>query len=258
MSQVLRSAWDGKDLEPLTKTSRIRASKPHICLLAHITRQELLALLNGSDIWNGLANRHLWLAVRRRAVVPFPKPIPEQNVAELAGKLAGATKHAHGRNGADAELTMSKEARDLWGDGYRALTQDRPGTLGAVTSRIEAQVLRLAMVYAMLDRKDCIERPHLQAALALARYSIDSARHIFGDAEPDPIAQKIIEALSTGPKTQTQLVNVFERNLPRARLAAALGDLQERGRITCTKEPTGGRPSHVWALLTNEKNEKRK
>ena len=92
----------------------------------------------------------------------------------------------------------------------------------------------------------------------MARYSINSARHIFGDAEPDPIAQKIIEALSTGPKTQTQLVNVFERNLPRARLAAALGDLQERGRITCTKEPTGGRPSHVWALLTNEKNEKRK
>jgi hypothetical protein len=29
----------------------------------------------------------------------------------------------------------------------------------------------------------------------LARYSIDSARHIFGDAEPDPVAQKIIELI---------------------------------------------------------------
>ena len=256
LSQVLRSAWDGKDLEPLTKTSRTRASEPHICLLAHITRQELLALLTGSDIWNGLANRLLWLAVRRRAVVPFPKPIPEQDVAKLARELAGAIKHAHSCDGPGAELAMSVEAKALWSNTYSELTRDEPGKLGAVTSRIEAQVLRLAMVYALVDSKASIELPHLKAALALARYSIDSAKHIFGDAEPDPIAQKVIEALSTGPKTQTEMVNLFDRNVPRSRLAAVLGDLQERGRITCTMEPTGGRPSRVWKLVRNERNEK--
>lgn len=38
LSQVLRSAWDGKDLEPLTKTSRIWASKPHADFRAERSR----------------------------------------------------------------------------------------------------------------------------------------------------------------------------------------------------------------------------
>ncbi len=258
LSQVLRSAWDGKALEPLTKTNKTRASEPHVCLLAHITRQELLALLTGTDVWNGLANRVLWLVVRRRAVVPFPKPIPQQDVAALAQELAGAIKHAHGREGAAAELTMAKETKALWGDAYRELTRDRRGALGAVTSRVEAQVLRLAMTYAMLDRKDCIELAHLEAALALGRYSIESSRRIFGETEPDPMAQRIVEALASGPKTQSQLIDLFQRNQPVARIGAVLADLQERGVIALAiNKDTGGRPSRVWSLVGDAKNEKK-
>ena len=104
-------------------------------------------------------------------------------------------------------------------------------------------------------RKPPLTVAHQKAALALARYSVDSAKHIFGDAEPDPIAQKIIGALSTGPKTQNQLVNLFDRNVPRERLATVLADLQERGRITFSMKPTGGRPTRVWNLVRNERNE---
>ena len=45
LSTILRSAYDGKDLDPLTKNSKISASSPHICIVGHITEQELRTLL---------------------------------------------------------------------------------------------------------------------------------------------------------------------------------------------------------------------
>ena len=79
--------------------------------------------------------------------------------------------------------------------------------------------------------------------------------YLFGETELDPIAQKIIEAVAAGQKTQNDIMGLFQRNVPTRRLAAVLEDLQERGRITLTKEGTGerGRPRSVWRL--NEKNE---
>ena len=42
LSGVLREAWDGEDLAPMTKGSRIRATAPHIGIVGHVTRDELL------------------------------------------------------------------------------------------------------------------------------------------------------------------------------------------------------------------------
>ena len=118
--------------------------------------------------------------------------------------------------------------------------------MGAVTSRAEAQALRLAMTFALFDGADRVELKHVEAALSFWRYAFDSAAYIFGGAELDPVAQKILEALATGPKTQNEIVDLFGRNLPKTRIDGVLRDLQERGRITLTKEETGGRPRKVW------------
>ena len=44
------------------------------------------------------------------------------------------------------------------------------GMLGAVTSRAEAQVVRLSCLYALLDSSKVIRRQHMTAALAVWRY----------------------------------------------------------------------------------------
>ena len=248
LSTNLRAAWDGSDLGTMTKNNRDKATEPHICIVGHITKHELNALLTTTDIWNGLANRVLWMAVRRGKVVPCPKPMPDDEVTALAKELARVIEYTHGRRGADAELTMSNSAQAHWADCYQELTLDHPGILGAVTSRAEAQALRLAMTYAQLDGATRIELQHLEAALTFWRYSFDSATCIFGETELDPVAQQILEALATGPKTQTEIVNLFGRNLSKKRLEAVLTDLQERGRITQTTETTGGRPRTLWHL----------
>ena len=56
----------------------------------------------------------------------------------------------------DAAGTLTVEhddsARELWMRVYPQLSEGEPGMLGAMTSRAEAHVLRLACIYALSDR----------------------------------------------------------------------------------------------------------
>ena len=80
-------------------------------------------------------------------------------------------------------MSRSPAARDLWYQLYPILTADRPGLWGKVTSRGEAQTLRLSMIYAVLDGSTTIEVPHLRAGLAVWQYAEASARLIFSEDE---------------------------------------------------------------------------
>ena len=249
LSAVMRLSWDGSDLGVLTKTSRERATAPHICIVGHITRHELNALFSANDVFNGVANRLLWAAVRRSQLVPFAKPMSDTDVAKIASELARVIEHAHRHNGPAGELVMSNSAADFWVQIYAELTQDHPGVLGAVTSRAEAQTIRLAMNYALLDGADLIELKHLEAALCCWRYCFDSAAFIFNGAEIDPVAHRIVEALREGPKSQSDIHAIFARNVPKSRIDPVLVELQERGRIRMTSEKTRGAPRRVWSLI---------
>jgi hypothetical protein len=246
LGMVLRVAWDGWTLAPLTKHDKVKASDPHICIIAHVTGQELKALLTASDVWNGFANRFLWLAVRRGAIVPFPQPMPDDDVARIGDEIARVIEHAHNYKGEAGRIVMSNSAQSHWADAYAELTQEHAGIFGAVTSRAEAQALRLAMTFALFDGSDRIELKHVEAALTFWRYASDSAAYIFGGAELDPVAQRVLEALKDGPKTQSEIVNLFSRHQNKDALRNVMSDLQERGRITMVLERTAGRPRSVW------------
>ncbi len=250
LSPIIRRAFDGGTLAPLTKRDRIVATNPHICISAAITMRELDELLTVNDIWNGFGNRFQWFVVRRAKIVPFPKPMPNDKVDEIARKLARVITLAHKRGAKTGgnEIVMSNSAQDHWGHIYPELTQDHPGILGAVTSRQETHAWRLALTYAQLDGAARIEISHLEAALAFNRYAFDSAAYLFGGAELDPIAQTILEGLERGPKTQSEIRDLFGRHQTAARLNQVLSGLQERGRITLTEEKTPGRTRKIWTL----------
>jgi hypothetical protein len=59
-----------------------------------------------------------------------------------------------------------------------------------------------------------------------------------------------LDALTTGSKSQTEISGLFDRHLPKARLAAVLTDLQERGRITLNIEKTAGASRKMWSLAS--------
>ena len=124
LSMILRMAFDGGTIAPLTKNNRLVATNPHINLVGHITHHELDSLLSGIEIWNGFGNRFQWLMARRPKVVAFPQPMPGDKVKNIAQKLAQVIRQAHEYD--RRELVLSTSAQARWEEVYPELTKDYP------------------------------------------------------------------------------------------------------------------------------------
>jgi hypothetical protein len=250
LSETIRRAWDGNQtLQILTKNSPAHATGAHISIVAHITAEELRARLDDTEVANGFANRFLFFHVHRSKLLPFPPDTAdlEEKLNVLAERLKAALDFAK----MEREMEFSAEARELWCSSYQALSEGSPGLLGAVTARAEAQVLRLALLYAALDCSAVIERVHLEAALALWGYAERSAAYIFGDKLGNPDADVILDALRRcGPcgLTRTQLRDLFGRNLSAERIERALALLRNMDKARCEQQRSenGGRPTETW------------
>jgi hypothetical protein len=243
LSSVVRDAWDGKPLRGLSKNSPSKASGAHISIIGHITREELIANLAEGDATNGVGNRFLWACVRRSKLLPFGGDAP--GLDAITGPLHGILDAAR----TEHSMCFDAATRRAWAEVYPALTKERGGMLGAMLARAPAQVIRLALVYAILDRSRAICLPHLKAALAVWEYCEASARWIFGGALEDPVADRIVGALrcNEGPLSQTELHSLFCRHVSGTRLLEALADLQRRGLVRAERLPsTGGRPKTLW------------
>ena len=125
--------------------------------------------------------------------------------------------------------------------------------LGAILARAEAHVLRLSLLYAVLDCAPTIQAEHLQAALALWDYADASARRIFGGRLGISMADTILIALrQRGAMTRTQINNLFKRNKTEAEIDAVLSLLLEQRKAkqsTCPPEGGVGRPVEVWEVV---------
>jgi Protein of unknown function (DUF3987) len=209
LSPTLRDAWDGKDLQPLTKTDPIRASDPHVSIIGHITEMELRKHLKEVEMGNGLANRFIWLHIERSKIIPSPKGVPSDVLASLINELRNAVQFAR----TVGEMVRDPGAETLWGNVYPALSEGKPGLTGAIMSRAEAQVLRLSMLYALMDSSAIIEASHLQAALAFWDYSEQSVSLIFDDLLGDPNVDRVWDYLRTLGKLNKSLIhNILGRN----------------------------------------------
>jgi Protein of unknown function (DUF3987) len=245
LTEVIRRAWDGNKLSTLTKNSPLTATDSHISIVGHITVEELRARITRTDMANGFANRFLFATVKRSKNLPFGGNLSDPEIAALGGQIENAVASAK-RIG---QVTMTGAARERWAVVYEALSSGQPGLLGAITARAEAQVVRLALIYAVLDGQSKINEEHLEAAIAVWEYCEASVAFVFGEALGDPIADEIVRALvQTGSKgmSRTAIRDIFGRNKSGDRIGAALQLLVTKGRAECKSVETGGRPSETW------------
>jgi hypothetical protein len=246
LSSTTRTAWDTGTLATLTKNDPVTATDAHIALIGHVTVDELRAELTQTDTANGFANRFLFVCVKRSKCLPFGgEDLPESKVAAFAQRLQRAASSAR-RVGS---VVMAQPAREVRKHVYPRLSEGMPGLFGAATARGEAQALRLAMVFALLDEKAQIDAAHLKAALAVWEYAEASARHVFGASLGDPVADEILRAVRSAGQdgmTRTQISGLFQRNCSAGRIGAALDLLARRNLVRRRTQETGGRPSEVW------------
>lgn len=252
LSPVMRNAWDGKTLQTIAKNSPVRAQDAHVSIIGHITKDELLRFVSGTELANGFFNRFLVVAVQRSKELPFGGQLSGDDLAHVRESTRTALRFAS----LARELAFDPAARERWIEVYGPLSRGEEGLLGAATRRAEAHVVRLAAIYATLDCRDDIALDHLEAALALWRFSADSARWIFGDSLGDPTADEIWALASTRPEgvTRTEVRDLFSRNKKAREIDRALTVLEEAGRLKRSTVTDGrGRPAETWMPPSRQK-----
>ena len=245
LSPIIRKAWDGGKLETLTKSAQLCATSPHISIIGHITTEELRARLTRTDSANGFANRFLFVLVKRSKELPFGGALGDDVIAGLGDRLKAAVEIA-ARTG---RVNWSSGAADEWASIYSELSAGQAGLLGAVTSRAEAQVARLALVYTLLDGQTEIGVTHLRAALAVWEYCEASAAFIFGDSLGDAVADDLLRALQLAGSaglTRTAIRDLLGRHQSADRIGASLALLLNKNLARAEVGDTGGRPTEVW------------
>lgn len=196
LSPVVRDAWDGVPMGRFLAREQSLVTWHHVAIVAHVTPVELRVKLTDTDAANGFGNRFLWFAVRRTKLVPFPESprgaVPPHVIEDLRGAILAAQT--------PAEIKWSRDAADRWEALYASLTsQSRYGLLGALAARGEAQIARLALLYALLDQASEIEVDHLAAAEAVWAYCERSLLYVFGQSTGNRDADTLLLYLVDGP-----------------------------------------------------------
>jgi len=252
LSPTIRHAWDTGMLRTMTKNSPAIATDAHASIIGHITRDELRHNLCETEQTNGFGNRFLWVCVARSKTLPDGGNLQDGDLEPIRVHVREVIRFA-----ATAEkIDRTPEARKLWHEVYPRLSGDRFGLLGSMTARAEAQVMRLSVLYAVLDISPVVKIEHLKAALAVWDYCERSAEYVFGNSLGNKIADTLLAELRQVPEvglSRTDMQHIFHNNKPSAEIAEALRLLHDNGLAhrRDAPDPDNGRPAERWfSILT--------
>lgn len=251
LSAMLRAAWEGGDLSTMNVQAR-HAPESHVGLLAHITPKEFAAKVSAADMAGGTYNRFLPLYVARSKFLPLSSGAAPYLVKELGAALAqrltrGAALGAIGFSGAGARVWRRLYV-EFGGD------NGEDGPIEQFISRTAPNCLRIAAIHAALDGTDEMEPVHLHAAAALVRYSIASARAVFGtDPALTALADWIGEAGAVGRTREEIRADYFHRHKTTSQIDELLNQLLTDQRITVATRPRAdGKPGRAARIYTAE------
>jgi hypothetical protein len=270
---VLKQAYDGSTLQIRTKDQDgwLTATRAHVSVLGHVTPDVLADRLSLTDLASGLGNRFMYGLVDRSKSLPRGGRLDPDQLEDLAEQVADALEFVtdlafervdpisarlYELFGMQPQLRLERTDAflDRWDEVYEDLQRQRPGVVGLVLLRGHTHVLRLSVAYALADRSKVVDLPHLEAALAVWRYSASCARRIFGGLTEDRDVDRVLHALvrADGHElTRTEIVGVFNR-AAKKNYDAIVRQLLDGGWVTHRREspPPGrkGRPSDVYTL----------
>jgi hypothetical protein len=274
LSAQLRNAWDGRTLQRTGTRVAQRASRAHVSLLAMITPEELLRNHNRLSQAGGLESRLLYVwAAPGRDVSPFAGSPASSGLAErvrvvlewsreaVLDRTDPVSRHLLAARGIQPKVAIpvSPDVAAGWPTSVKPRLAPPADGMVALHSRSEAQVIRLAGVYAMCDQASMITDVHVEAAIATQSYCARSAEVLFGvpvaelPPRADPrIAAKVVRCLHDAyPEwvSRDELgTGVLHGNVPAATLAAVIGRLAAQHLIEQQQVQTEGRPREEYRL----------
>jgi hypothetical protein len=202
--------------------------------------------------YSGLAARTLLLRVRRGT----PRPLADIEDLSLDAALDLRESLDFAERLIPSRLSLSPEMAELWSEVYSELSAPRNSRsmVNVMTELAERHVLRLAGLYAVVDRSPEIRPDHLLAALAVWDHHEETLRELFGhqtgDKKKDAILRSLRERHPAGMTSQEINRMVLQGN-SRGGAEPMLRELEQEGLIFSRQEPANGsgrRPAHRWSL----------
>jgi Protein of unknown function (DUF3987) len=249
LSMVLRQAWDGETLRVKTKKNPLTATDVHVSIIAHVTAEELLRLTTATDAYNGFLNRFLMVGASRKNRLPHGGSVDLSVIQRFGDLLRDVVEFWKGEG--DVQITRTPAADALWDAEYDRLSAAKDGLEGAIGARGEPQVLRLSLIYALIDKSLVIDVQHVEAALAFWDHCEATINALWGSGRTkEPAwATKLLPLLQSKAYSMTEIHAALGRNIEVNAIRQKLDDWYAAGmidRTTAPSGPKGGRPTELW------------
>ena len=231
LSAKLRGFWDGEDQQTATRNAPIKATQPHVCIIAHCTPSALIEKLSSSERSNGFFNRFIVTESRQSKSIPIPAIVDGNRFDGHRQALKDALQRA------PKTYELSSPAGRVWEDYYHGLNNSRhPETIAGLVARPTFQVFRVALVFALSECAEKVEVRHLRAALAIWENNVQSVANIFG-RENAPSTEliativDIVKAAGRNGATKTDFYRAGGNRIKSITINRAIRELEDSGEI---------------------------
>jgi hypothetical protein len=248
LSTALRELYDGSLFNFLTKNNPLKLIA-YICVVTHITEVELLSLIKTDDIYSGFLNRFMIFWTKSEKLISRPKPLDPMVKKAIIEELREIVEYSL----TIKKIKWSLEAEELWDNIYHIIHNEEytTGVSGALLARASSSISRLSATYALLDKKDTIERAHLENAYSLWLCSADSTKYLFDGCSKNTLSDSILRVLVDcgGSLTKTEIRECLDHNISVSKFNKSLQNLIKNKRIACERVKTKGRAATVFRFL---------
>lgn len=247
LSECIRNAYDGDPMGNMSIANKAYIEDHFIGLTFLITQSELSELITKTSLTNGFANRFIWLHVSRSKLLSFPPEPDQERLQSLVKKMSVLlAKLKDGK-----QITLAKSACGVWDRMYVTLNSRDSETNIEIKNRAVNNILRVALIYAILDESSEVEERHLEAAYELIRHSESCVDKIFSKKSSTKDEMKLLKALNArgGWTSQTEVIEqIFNRNRSAEEIGRLQKELTEKKLIESSTAAKGLVLTKLWRL----------
>ncbi len=187
------------DVRSVTKGNPLVVKNPFFSILAGIQPEVLEKSFQSNDVHGGFAGRFIYVYDVSDKEIPIPIWNKQKEYNALLMEL-NAIKITNTKERAYAISDDCIEIWNLFYHTYRTPNGDPPLLL-QLNDRMQNHVLKIAMLFAILDESDNIDKKHLVDAVSIGYWLMYNNRKLFGMlgiSEQQRIEQKIIDLIGVG------------------------------------------------------------
>src|SRR5262249_22702200 len=171
------------DSDDLTRSRGqcIKIDHPFVSFIAGTPKEWLTDAIGSGEIMGGFVNRFLPIEGMSNKSIPFPNPADDQTAKQLAAEL---TKIIDQCTTVPVEMKWSAGATGIYEKFYNAWHHRQSSLsndMAAITNRIPIHVVKIAVVYSILDGQFEITDHAIATAIQIGDYLERTAVSIFGD-----------------------------------------------------------------------------